>query len=99
MPTITLSSPLASTCSTIVLVGEHRDHHVGNGGKLAQAVRRIAADLLHEVVGDLTPRITCTVNPAFTRQEAIGQPMLPTPTKPTPGPSGISRCPSRRPRP
>ena len=42
---------------------------------------------------------TSTGKPAFTRQAAIGQPILPTPTKPTVGLSAISlrlsRC--RRP--
>ena len=61
MPANTLSSPLASTWSTMALVGSMVTTTSDSGGELAQAVRRDAADLLHEVVGDLAPRVVdCT---------------------------------------
>ena len=95
MPAITLSSPLASTCSTIMLVGSMvitTSDAAASWRSVSGASPPICCTKLFAT--SRRESFTCTVKPAFTRQAAIGQPMLPTPMKPTLGLSAISRCPS-----
>src|SRR5580704_11377554 len=86
MPANTLSSPPVNTCSTITLVGS-----------MVTTISDPAASCFS--VSGAVPPCCCTKlfatsrreslistgKPAFTRQAAIGQPMLPTPMKPTVG--------------
>jgi len=87
MPANRLSSPSASTRSTITLVGSM----VTITSDPAASSRRLSAAKPPTCWTKLLA--TCrreslilTLKPAFTRQAAIGQPMLPAPTKPTDAP-------------
>ena len=57
MPAITLSSPLASTCSTIALVGSMVITTSDAAASWRSVSGAIAADLLDEVVRDLAARV------------------------------------------
>ena len=96
MPAMIVSSPVASTCSTILLVGNMvmttSDAAAScfsvSGASPPTCWAKLFATSRREL-------LTCTEKPACTRQAAIGQPMLPTPTNPTLGLSAISRHLSR----
>jgi hypothetical protein len=97
MPASTLSSPFASTCSTMTLVGNMvitTSDADASCFSVSGAVPPICCTKL--LATSRRASLTCTEKPAFTRHDAMGQPMLPTPTKPTVGWSAINRCPSRR---
>ncbi len=96
IPATTLSSPPIRTCSTITLVGSMvitTSDAAPSWRNVSGASPPICCTKL--LATSRRESLTCTVKPAFTRQAAIGQPMLPTPTNPTLGLSAISRCLSR----
>ncbi len=97
MPAMIVSSACASTRSTIVLVGSMvitTSDSAASCRSVSGASPPICCTKLFAT--SRRESLTCTVNPARTRQAAIGHPMLPTPTKPTLGLSAISRHLSRR---
>src|SRR5208337_629452 len=85
-PANTLSSPRPSTAATMALVGSMvitTAEAAANWRRLSGAVPPICWTKLSAT--SRRESLTWTGKPARTRQAAIGQPMLPTPTKPTVG--------------
>ncbi len=90
MPAKMLSSPALSTRSTIALVGNMvtiTSDAPASCASVSGAVPPICCTKLFAT--SCRASATFTVKPALTRQAAIGQPMLPTPTKTTVGLSVI----------
>src|SRR6185437_8183380 len=91
-PAISVSSPVASTWRTMALVGSM----VMTTSDFAARSRRLSGAKPPTCWTKLSATsrrasLTLSVKPARCRHAAIGQPMLPTPTKPTLGfPGGLS---------
>ena len=75
----------AATSATWALVGRMVTTQSASARRLGRVRRGVAADLAGELAAARpgTASQTATSKPAFTRFAAIGQPMLPMPTKPT----------------